>query len=74
MSAVREKRLSVPGALVETMDSKRAAISRQAAFQAGCRGFEPRLPLSHMNRLFIGSPQAASWQASGERVSKQAVL
>jgi len=27
-----------------------------------------------MNRLFTGSLQAASWQASGERVSKQAVL
>src|SRR5436309_878257 len=27
-----------------------------------------------MNRLFTGSPQAASWQASGVRVSKQAVL
>jgi len=27
-----------------------------------------------LNRLFTGSLQAASWQASGERVSKQAVL
>src|SRR2546429_1036761 len=48
--------------------------SRVPAFQAGCRGFEPRLPLQALNRLFTGSLQAASWQASGERVSKQAVL
>src|SRR5205085_12424690 len=53
---------------------KRAANSRHPAFQAGCRGFEPRLPLSSLNRLFTGALQAASWQASGERVSKQAVL
>jgi hypothetical protein len=44
------------------------------AFQAGCRGFESRLPLQHMNRLFTGSLEGASWQASGDAVSKHAVL
>ena len=47
---------------------------RVPAFQAGCRGFESRLPLFSLNRLFTGSPEAASWQASGDAVSKQAVL
>src|SRR3989440_6933440 len=50
------------------------SVGRVPAFQAGCRGFESRLPLFHLNRLFTGSLEAASWQASGERVSKQAVL
>src|SRR6266568_3408012 len=49
-------------------------FGRVPAFQADCRGFESRLPLHALNRLFTGSRQAASWQASGERVSKQAVL
>src|SRR5437879_6026353 len=50
------------------------SAGRVPAFQAGCRGFESRLPLHALNRLFTGLLQAASWQASGERVSKQAVL
>src|SRR5205807_10354129 len=61
-------------ALPEPFHGKRAAILRLSAFQAGCRGFESRLPLQALNRLFTGSLQAASWQASGERASKQAVL
>ncbi len=61
-------------ALPEPFYGRLAAILRPYAFQAGCRGFEPRLPLQIVYRLFTGSPQAASWQASGERVSKQAVL
>ena len=51
MSAVREKRLSVPGALAELMDNKRAAILRQPAFQAGCREFEFRLPVLDMQEI-----------------------
>src|SRR6266700_7961332 len=61
-------------ALPEPFHGKRSAILRPPAFQAGCRGFESRLPLQHMNRLFTGSLQAASWQASGDRESKEAVL
>ena len=41
---------------------------RRSAFQAGCRGFEPRLPLSRMNRLCAGRLQAASEQPGGERL------
>jgi hypothetical protein len=32
-------------ALLEPDESKRATLLRRSAFQAGCRGFEPRLPL-----------------------------
>src|SRR6266566_6519603 len=52
-------------ALPEPFHGKRSAMLRPSAFQAGCRGFESRLPLSSLNRLFTGSPQAASWQAGG---------
>ena len=46
---------------------KQAVILCVPAFQAGCRGFEPRLPLFSMNRLSESAWQAASQKASGER-------
>ncbi len=37
----------------------RAVFLRHPAFQAGCRGFEPRLPLQRMNRRHRSASQAA---------------
>src|SRR6266704_5235416 len=48
--------------------------SRAPAFQAGCRGFESRLPLSCMNRLCAGRSEAVWEQPGGERASKEAVF
>src|SRR5258708_16639494 len=48
--------------------------SRVPAFQAGCRGFEPRLPLFSINRLCASDSRAFGEQPSGERTSKEAVL
>jgi hypothetical protein len=49
-------------ALAEPIGSKRAVIMQQTAFQAGCRGFEPRLPLlplqlSLLKALFRLNPE-----------------
>ena len=46
-------------ALLKPDESKRAAISRRSASQAGCRGFEPRLPLQRVNRLFASASRAS---------------
>ena len=37
---------------------KQAAFLREPAFQAGCRGFEPRLPLHRIDRLSRRASQA----------------
>jgi len=59
---------------VEPLHKKRAAIVRPPAFQAGCRGFEPRLPLSSVHRLFAGTSHARWEQPGGEEESKQAMF
>ena len=74
LSRVRENERAPLNQPVVAGCGRQAVIVRTPAFQAGCRGFEPRLPLQKMNRLFTGSPEAASWQASGDTVSKEAVL
>src|SRR5260370_31301048 len=48
-------------ALPEPFYGRLAAILRPSAFQAGCRGFESRLPLHTRNRLSTG-PSQASWR------------
>ena len=51
---------------VEPLDKKRAAIVRVPAFQAGCREFEPRLPLYARDRCSYKASQAASEEASSD--------
>jgi hypothetical protein len=43
-----------------------AAILRVPAFQAGCREFEPRLPLFARDRCFHKAFQAALREASSD--------
>ncbi|HET8851350.1 MAG TPA: hypothetical protein VFN02_02405, partial [Ktedonobacteraceae bacterium] len=61
-------------ALLKLDENERAVILRRSAFQAGCRGFESRLPLHRMNRLCAGRSGAVSEQPGGERASKEAVF
>jgi len=49
-------------------------IRRHPAFQAGCRGFESRLPLPSIDRLCAGRSQADWEQPGGDTVSKEAVF
>ena len=44
---------------VKAIRIKQAVILRAPAFQAGCRGFEPRLPLFRIDRLYAGRSEAA---------------
>src|SRR5712691_1189238 len=59
---------------VEPFRKKRAVIVQPPAFQAGCRGFEPRLPLSSVHRLFAGTSNARWEQPGSEEESKQAMF
>jgi hypothetical protein len=47
---------------------------RVPAFQAGCRGFEPRLPLSCIDRLCASRSQAAWEQPGSDTAGEEAVL
>ena len=40
--------------LLQPIYTERAVSLRHPAFQAGCRGFEPRLPLHRVHRLSAG--------------------
>jgi hypothetical protein len=51
LSRVRENEGALLNQPVVAVCVKQAAILRAPAFQAGCRGFEPRLPLHAVNRL-----------------------
>ena len=53
---------------------KQAVILQPPAFQAGCRGFEPRLPLLSIGRLCAGRSQAVWEQPDCDTASKEAVL
>src|SRR5258708_22259437 len=50
--------------------TRRSAILGHPAFQAGCRGFESRLPLSSLHRLFAGRSEAARRQPGSVWESK----
>ena len=50
------------------------SVGRVPAFQAGCRGFESRLPLSSVHRLFAGTSNARWEQPGGEEESKQTMF
>src|SRR2546429_5258403 len=50
------------------------SVGRVPAFQAGCRGFESRLPLLIVHRLFAGTSNARWEQPGSEEVSKQAMF
>ncbi len=52
----------------------RAAILWHPVFQAGCRGFEPRLPLHSIDRLCAGRSQAAWRQLGSVRESKETMF
>ena len=60
--------LNPPG---KRMYKKRAAILRKRAFQAGCRGFESRLPLFPLNRLSASASHASLRQPSDDSNSKR---
>jgi hypothetical protein len=49
-SAPHEIRLELFFRPLKTIHTGRPTILGHPAFQAGCRGFEPRLPLSPLNR------------------------
>ena len=55
---------------IEPFYGKRASFLRIPAFQAGCRGFEPRLPLQRIHRLFAGRSEAAWWQPGSDQTGK----
>ena len=57
--------------LPQPIYTERAAILRHPAFQAGCRGFEPRLPLHAVNRLCVSASGASWWQPNGEGESER---
>lgn len=59
---------------VKGLYRKRAAIKRPPASQAGCRGFEPRLPLLRTDRLSAGPSQAVWRQPGAGGESKGAVF
>ena len=54
--------------------AKQAVILQPPASQAGCRGFEPRLPLLRIDRLCAGRSEAAWWQPGSDTASKEAVF
>ena len=54
LSRVRENEGALLNQPVVAICVKQAAILRAPAFQAGCRGFEPRLPLHRLHRLSAG--------------------
>ncbi len=56
--------------LVEPFHKKRAVIVWQPAFQAGCRGFEPRLPLPWHNKSLCRL-STSRLKASRRRYGKQ---
>ena len=53
------------------MDTIFAGSLYVPAFQAGCRGFEPRLPLFVVDRSFRSRSEAASREASGEEARRE---
>jgi hypothetical protein len=59
LSRMRENEGAPTNQPVVAICIKQAAILRAPAFQAGCRGFEPRLPLPSIDRLCAGRSQAA---------------
>ncbi len=61
-------------ALPEPFYGRLAAILRPSAFQAGCRGFESRLPLHSIDRLCAGRSQAAWEQPGSDIASKETVF
>src|SRR5713101_370026 len=50
------------------------SVGRVPAFQAGCRGFESRLPLPFVHRLFAGRSEAAWRQPGGVWASKETMF
>jgi len=64
---LQEHLIDRPGQPIYT---KRVAILGHPAFQAGCRGFEPRLPLSSMNRLSIGAPLILFLSATSDLLTR----
>jgi len=55
---------------IEPFYNKQASFLWVPAFQAGCRGFESRLPLPNVHRLFAGWFHARWEQPGSEEVSK----